>query len=370
MTDLGIALISYAHSHGEKWGQALGANPRAELVGAWDDDIARGTASSAALGVPYFTDLDALLSDPRVTAVAITSEHGQHVDHIVAAAEAGKHILCEKPVAARSADLDRARRAIAASGVRYMQGLHMRLDPAHQTVRGLVRGGGIGTLSSAWLRHNHDFGLVDWPHGVHDWYLDKTRAGGGSGLDEMIHACDWMRWVFGEPTSVTAEYSNHVLRQSVEDNITATYRVPGGALVAIQSSWTVVGGLVTHEIAGTEGTILQVRTDISASRAPDPIGAPILYARRGDREWRRPEVESTFNSLPHHRVADEFIRCLLDGGQFPSGIEDGIRATEMVLAAYQSAETGRRVEIPQACEPVEAATYERSDTVVDRKATA
>ncbi|MGE0797242.1 MAG: Gfo/Idh/MocA family protein [Lautropia sp.] len=346
---LGVAVLGYAHSHGIHWAEAFRDDDRVDFVGTWDHDVKRGTTISERLAVPYHPDLDKLLSDPRVQAVAITSEHALHPEEIELAARHGHAILCEKPLAVSHDGVDRVAKAVADSGVRFMQAFHMRLDPAHQEARRLLQSGVVGTISSAKLRHSHDLGLIGWPGiGDESWYFDTARSGGGAGFDELIHAADWMRWALGEPVSVVAERSSLLHRGDVEDLIQAIFRLRSGALVSIESSWTATSGIVTHEILGLEGSLLQIRTDISANRSPDLIGSAIL-TRAADRnaEWQRSEVTGVMNAKPHHRAAREFVRCIVEDAPFSAGVDDGIAGVRMVLAAYQAADTGRRVELAE-----------------------
>jgi predicted dehydrogenase len=340
-----LAVLSFAHSHGELWGEAFGEDPRAALVAAWDDDPARGRDAAARLGTPFESDLDRLLGRPDVDAVAVTAEHGRHADLVVRAVAAGKHVLCEKPMATTLADCDRMIAAVRQAGVVFMQAFQMRFDPANRYIRDLVAAGGLGRIGIVYKRHSHPFGLLGWPHGVDDWFFDPVLAGGGAGMDEVIHSCDWLRWVFGEPESVVAETTNVTPRTAVEDNLAAVFRLRGGGLAILQSSWTELAATVTTQVFGDRGSIVQMYSDLASSRLPRPLPAPILIHRRGEAGWQQPAVTEGFSRI-HHTVARAFVACLADGTPPPVTADDGRRAVEMVLGIYQAARERRAVTFP------------------------
>lgn len=342
---VGVAVISFSHSHGSIWAEAFRDDPRCRLVAVWDDDLERGKREADRLETPFAPDLTELLGMPDVAAVAITSEHGRHEEQVVAAAEAGKHILCEKPMATSLEGCDRMISAVQEAGVSYMQGFQMRFDPVNRYVREMVQSGELGRISTVYKRHSHPYGLSGWPHGYGDWFFDPDLAGGGAGMDEIIHSCDWLRWLFGDPTSVVAETAR-LLGQEVEDNLAAIFRFgEDGPIAILQSSWTEVAGTVTTQIFGDRGSVIQSYTDLTSTRLPRPHPAPLLVYREGADDWEMPAVEEGFSGI-HHAVAREFVGCLLEGREPVVTLEDGRKAVEMVLGIYESARTGTLCSFP------------------------
>jgi predicted dehydrogenase len=242
-------------------------------------------------------------------------------------------------------DCDRMIRAIEESSVVYMQAFQMRFDPANRHIRDLIHRGEIGRIGMIYKRHSHPFGLLGWPHGSQDWFFDPRLGGGGAGMDEVIHSCDWLRWMFGDPLSVTAETGTILMDIPVEDNLAAIFRFQGGQLAILQSSWTELAATVTTQIFGDRGSIIQMYSDL-ASSAVERLGpAPVLVHKRGGRTWQVPEVEERFPRI-HHTVGRAFITSLVEGQPPPVTAADGRRAVEMVLAIYQSARERRAVEFP------------------------
>src|SRR5579862_7495656 len=122
----------------------LRSHPRAELVGVWDDDADRGQDFAQKTGLPFVGYLDDLLK--AVDAVVICSENLKHVDMVEAAAKAGRHIICEKPLIARASDGERMEKAVKEAGVKFMTAFPCRFSPAYRRLRERVVSGEIGDV--------------------------------------------------------------------------------------------------------------------------------------------------------------------------------------------------------------------------------
>jgi predicted dehydrogenase len=339
-----VGLLSVAHYHGHFWAEAFRESPLAELVGIWDDDPARGQEAAARHGVRFWPDLEGLLG--ACEAVGITSETVQHAPLVEAAARHGRHVLCEKPLAATRDDCERIARAVAASGIVFMQSFPKRLDPVNHELRRLVSSGELGRLALVRVRHGHFHGLD--PAFRQAWYVDPARGGGGALLDEGVHAADFLRWLLGEPESVTATLSGTALGLSAEDTAVAVFRFPGGVLGEIATGVVFVAGDNSVELYGTGGMAVLSGVDL-ASR--DLTGSAFLKTyRAGDvRQWTVSPIVPVFKTgRLHHQNPLQFLEALQRGTPPPVTLEDGRRAVEMILAAYRAAETGSRETVPPA----------------------
>ncbi len=220
-----FGLLSFAHYHAGFWAEAVANHPEARLAGVWDDDRARGEAAAARHGTRYFAELGALLRE--CDAVGVTSETVRHADLVEEAARAGVHILCEKPMAATLADCDRIQRAVEASGVVFMQNFPKRFDPVNIELVARVQRGDLGQVVLVRIRHGHGGGHQ--PEFLRQWFVDPNLAGGGSLLDEGVHAADFLLWLLGPPERVTAVVSHRALRLQAEDTASAIYSFSGAA---------------------------------------------------------------------------------------------------------------------------------------------
>ena len=343
---VGVALLSFAHTHQEHWAKSLSADPRAVIRAVWDTDPCRGTAAAVRHATAFARTLDAVLQRPDVHAVAICAENSRHADLVVAAAQAGKHILCEKPIAPSLSACRRMASAVTESGVTYVQSFPQRLLPANQRVRSLLGEGVIGPISLVRKRHGHYFALRDLAATM-PWILDPAQAGGGAFLDEGVHQTDMLRWLLGDPFEVVALPGRMSGGRSVEDIGAAIYRFADGVTAVLEAGWTWVAGGPTTEIYGDRGTIVQGFTDCASAAAPLP-GATYLCLYRADASepaWTDLGDPHDFWTI-HQRVPRAFLDCLISGGPPASTLADGAAALEMILGAYQAAAERRAVAFP------------------------
>jgi predicted dehydrogenase len=343
---IGVALLSFAHTHQEHWATSLAADPRAVVRAVWDSDPQRGAAAAARHTTEFEGSLDVVLRRPDVHAVTICSETCRHADLVVAAAQAGKHILCEKPIAGSLSACHQMASAVSEHGVTYMQSFPQRLLPANLRVRTLLREAAIGPISLVRKRHGHYFALRDLAATM-PWILDPAQAGGGAFLDEGVHQTDVLRWLLGDPLEVVALPGRISGGRLVEDTGAAIFRFPEGVTAVLEAGWTWVAGGPTTEIYGDRGTIVQGFTDCASSAAPLP-GAAYLRLYRTDcpePAWTDLGDSHDFWTI-HQRVPRAFLDCLVAGRPPASDLMDGAAALEMILGAYLAAAERRAVGFP------------------------
>ncbi len=338
-----IGVVSFAHYHANFWSDAFVRDPRAELTGIWDADTNRGTAAAGRYGTTFFDDLGALLD--RVDAVAICSETAKHRELIEAAAARGKHVLCEKPIATTLADADAIADAVKTAGIVFMQSFPKRFDPVNHELKALVDSGAFGKLWLVRVRHGHRHGLDE--EFTRGWWADPALSGGGTLIDEGVHAADFLRWFFGEPESVQATISSAALGLAVDDTAVAVFRWADGLLGEVATGWMFQAADTSIEIYGTKGSALLSGVDI-ASRDVSGNGAFLRVLLDGARE-RRWAVSETVPQFVrgefHHQNAYAFVESLSSGRPPPIGLADGRGALAMIVAAYAAARTGSTVSI-------------------------
>jgi myo-inositol 2-dehydrogenase/D-chiro-inositol 1-dehydrogenase len=333
-----FGIVSFAQYHGNFWAQAVASSPDARLVGVWDDRSDRGQERAAHFGTRYHEDLAALLRE--CDAVGITSETAHHADLVEAAASAGVHVLCEKPMAASLHDCDRIERAVRASGITYMQSFPKRLDPVNHELVDMVHRGELGRVNLVRIRHaNHH--MLDGD--LEPWFTDPALSGGGALLDEGIHAFDFLLWLLGDPVSVWATTSSYACGLPVEDTAVVVLAFSSGTLGEVVTGGALLAALGSIEVYGTAGVAVLSGVDL-ASR--DSAAPPYLRVhRRGHPpgSWEPSPTVPRFRSGDFHQQNPlRFIDCLLSGQAPPTGLREGRRAVEVALAAYRSAETGIR----------------------------
>lgn len=339
MTSLDIAFLGVEHYHSNFWAKAFAASPGVRMVGVFDPDPAVADAFADAHGIPASRDAAALAAS--ADAVAVCGATADHPAMIAIAAAAGRPILCEKPIAATWEGTRAILKTLAETGVPFMQSFPKRFDPINAELKAVLESGELGTLTLARVRHGHSHGLTEaFKTG---WYVDPARSGGGTLLDEGVHAADFLRFAFGDPVSVSAVTANATLGLKLEDTAVATFSYDSGLLVEVATGWCFAAADNSIEIYGTKGSLVLSGVDL-ASR--DTREADFL------RVYRRASPEAGWVASPttphfktgvfHEHVAFAFVKALQEGGPMPVTAEDGMRAFAMIAAAYRAAASGVR----------------------------
>lgn len=318
-----LGLVSMAHLHAYSYADCLMRLPKdqAEFVGIWDENEERAKENAARRGTRHFRDLGQLLAE--VDGVVVASTNRRHEELVLAAVEAGKAVICEKPLSINAESGARMVRAARDKGVPLFTAFPVRFIPVVEKARELIRSGRIGRVLAI-NGTNHG----QMPGG---WFTDPEEAGGGSLIDHTVHVADIIRWMLGaEFTEVYAEYDRRLYDIPVEDCAILMMEVEGGVFATIDASWSrprsfPFWGDVTMGIQATGGAIRL-----------DAFGQTMTFYSD---ERMRPSWEF-YGENADYRMIAEFARVVREGGptQLATGL-DGLRAAEVAFAAY---EAGRR----------------------------
>ena len=345
MDRVGIGVLSHAHGHSNVYCRVMNDFDDVDLIATWDDNPDRGRQAAQTFEMDFRPDVDDILNDPRIDAVIVTMETNRHAEFIERAAAAGKHILCQKPLATTLADCDRIIEVVKQSGVKFSMAFQMRHDPVNQKIKELVDEGAVGNI--AVVRRRHCIPVLlnpDFVKGPSQWHIDPV-ANVGMFFDDAVHAADWFYWTFGSPTSVMAEIDNIVTKVAPDDNGVAIYRFEQGIMGILFNGSTTVAGVNTTEIYGDAGTIIQDYGDAPATAAPRPSDAvPLKLIRQGDDAWT--EFKLPIPASQADRLANiprPFINYIRGLSDETISAGEGRVSVEMVLGAYQSAREGRRI---------------------------
>lgn len=335
MNPVRIATLSFAHYHANFWSEVFRDSSQAKFIGIWDDAPERGREAAARYATRYWPDLDALLD--AVDAVAVTSETVKHRPLIERAAARGKHVLCEKPLATTLDDADAIARAVA--GITFMQSFPKRFDPVNHELKRLHAEGFFGRVWLARVRHGHRYWFD--PAFRDGWWTDPVLAGGGALLDEGVHAADFLRWMFGDPHSVTAFVSHANFNLPVEDAALAAFRWPDGLIGEIATGCAFQAADVSIEIFGTQGSAVLAGVDLGSKDLTESRYLRLYSADQAERKWQVSPLVPRFKTGNFHQQnALAFLESLTEGRKPPIGIEDGRRALAMILSAYEAARSG------------------------------
>ena len=345
---LGIGILSFAHGHVRAYCDRIRTFPDARLMAAWDDNAERGRQAAEQYGIDFAADVDALLSRKDIDAVIVTSETNRHADLVDAACAAGKHILCQKPMATTLADCDRIIAAVERSGVHFHMAFQMRCDPLNQQIKRWIDEGAVGRVGALRRRHCINFLFnSDVAKGATAWHVDPV-ANVGMFFDDAVHAADFLYWLQGRPVSVMAEIDNVLTNVAPDDTGIAVYRWQSGAMGALFNASVTLAGENTTEIYGDEGVIIQNYDDgVSTPHAPPGVPALKLF-RKSTGQWEAfdyPTPKGHGERIA--AVPRPWLDTLLRGERPTVTARDGKVSVEMCLAAYESAHEGRRVLLPQ-----------------------
>lgn len=341
-----LGVISFAHGHVNAYIETIAGFDDARVVAGWDADAVRGRAQCEKYGLQFEASLADLLRRDDINAVFVTSPTSDHAAHCIAAAEAGKAIILQKPMALTLADCDAIIAAVKRTGVRFSLAYQMRADPVNQKIKQLLDEGAVGKV--AMVKRRHAIGMLlnkDWAK-PGNWHIDAAQNK-GMFMDDASHAADWLYWMLGKPSSVIAEIDNVVTDVAPDDNGMAIYRFGKGEMGLLVNSSTMLAAEATTEIYGDGGTILQYFGDAPSSSLPRPAGAVALKIfRAGAKDWESFDFPA---DTPHGNRIRGLARPLVDFLQGRRGpiatAEDGRVCIEMILAAYEAAKTGRRVTV-------------------------
>jgi UDP-N-acetylglucosamine 3-dehydrogenase len=324
-----IGLGTMGNVHVEAWSRISDVNVAA--VSALDREKTEAVASR--YGAKPYSQLEALLEQPDIDLVDICLPTYLHKQFVTKAAEAGKHIICEKPL---GLDVKEARDMIDVceqNGVELYAAQVVRFFPEYVNACVQVKKGKIGNPGIVRLSRGGPF-----PRAWENWYADEKKSGGLI-LDMMIHDFDWLRWTFGEVERVMARRVVRSEGTNPLEYVLVTLRTEDGVIAHVEGTWAHPSFRTSFEIAGDKGMI------VHDSRDSAPLS---LQLRAHEDKGVDPGVavpESPLHKDPYQRQLEHFSRCLMTGARPIVTAHDALKAVEISQAALKSASSGKPVEI-------------------------
>lgn len=321
--------------------KAITSNPQAELVAIADVEEPKAKKLAEEFSVKdIYTDYEIMLQREDIDAVSICVPSGLHAEVAIAAAEAGKHIFCEKPLDITVDKMDRMIRTARERQVKLGVVYQRRTFPAAIATRKAIQEGKLGklVLGDAYLKYYRSpeyYRSAGW-RGT--WELD----GGGALMNQGVHGVDLIQWMVGDVESVFA-YSAPLVRSiEVEDTAVAAIKYKNGAFGIIQGTTSVYPGMETRfEIHGENGTII--------------LGdSGIKQWSFADSQEEAPQVEGTLAASSsatnisndgHFVLVDDLIQAIREDRDPMITGEEASKAVKLILAIYESARTGREIKL-------------------------
>jgi predicted dehydrogenase len=307
---------------------------RARITVCCDVDPARAAQRAALVGdARAVSDFDAVLADPQVDAIELCTPHHLHPEAVIAAARAGKHVLCQKPLAKTIADCDAMIAAAQGAGVTLFYGEISRTLPAVAVARDAVAAGRIGRPVGV------QASLALWQGGQYlstSWRYDPALTGGGQLLDSGIHALDLMLSIGGSIAAVSALATNVRPELGGEDTSALIARFADGHIGTLFS--TQAAGLAAPQSGftfyGTEGSLTL-----------DRLGSALVLHPRGGEAQREVLAEPCRDVFA--AMVGSYLDTVLEGEPSVSPGSVGRENLRIVLAAYESVRTGREVRLDE-----------------------
>lgn len=342
---IGTGSISNSHI------QAYLRNPNVELYAFCDINEKQLHTMGEKYGITrLFTDKDEMLKLPEIDAVSVCTWNSAHAECTIAALNAGKHVLCEKPMALNTQEAEAMKAAAEKNGKLLMIGFVRRYGNDCKILQDFINNDFMGELyyaKATYLRRDGNPG---------GWFGDKSRSGGGPLIDLGVHVIDLVRYLSGNPKPVSVygatfqklfdrkgsigapKYLSASATENdicdVEDLASAMIRFDNGEVLSVEAAFSLnlKNDTGTIELFGTKAGAklspeLEIYTDINNYQSNISLVAPSALA---------------FNDLFANEI-NHYVDCLTSGAQCKSPAEDGIEMMKILDAVYESARTGHEV---------------------------
>ncbi len=322
-----VGIMSFAHVHADGFASILKDYETVEFVGFSDIDKNRGNKVAKQYGIKHFASHQSLLQE-NLDAVVICSENAKHLEDIKLAAEAGVHILCEKPIEISLEAAEEIGKLIKEKNLNFMTAFPMRFDPTMKKIKHMLEQNQLGTLYAV-----NGINHAEIPRRHRAWFADKKLAGGGAVMDHTVHLVDLLRWFSGsEVKTVYAEIGNPFVKDvDIDTAGLVTIEFENGLIATIDASWSrpeavyPTWGHVKMQLVAEKGV---VETD--------------AFAQKLNQYSKLTQPNATWvgwGSNSTEAMLDEFFASIKEKRQPSINWQDGYEALKVTLAAYESAKT-------------------------------
>ena len=349
---LGVGfLVVGAGFLGAQRAAAIMASRGCRLVAVHDANAEVARVVARQHGVRVAGDYASALAWDEIDAVVIATPHTDHFDQARLALEAGKAVLCEKPLTVRPEEARQLAVRADELQLRLATGLNHRFYPPIRDALALVKDWAIGRVESVEAVIGH----MASPEFLKSWHTDFARSGGGTLMDNGPHACDLVRRFLGEVVAVRGSVDNPLgLPDGCESEATAWFRDRDRGTAEVRSSWALPKGYLTIDIRGTEG-------HLHLETAPWRLTGVLETGRRISKRYLAERVsERRFRGIFNceRSLVRELEAFVTDSSARQPRLEasgwDGCRVTEMIDAVYRSSALGAEVALGQSQVPLPA----------------
>lgn len=318
------------------------ANPDCILTGYYNPTAGKAEEMAVRYGGTVYPSADALLEDPVIEAVSVCTANDMHAELSIRAMKAGKHVLCEKPMAATLEQAEEMVRVSRETGKLLMIGHNQRLMPAHAEAKKLLDAGLIGKVLS--FRTTFGHGGPEMFMAVKDmnsWFFRKEKAGMGVLADLGIHKIDLIQYLLDDEAIRVSAFLGTLDKRTddgkpvtVDDNAVCLLKMKSGAIGAMTASWTYYGDADNSTVLYGTGGIMKLYDDPEHSLLVKLADGTTRTGSAGPMDHRAPSG-----------IVDSWIESIKAGKVRQGDGQSALLAMKTVFAAIRSSETGQSVEI-------------------------
>ncbi|MGI8483233.1 MAG: Gfo/Idh/MocA family protein [Thermomicrobiales bacterium] len=326
---------------------ALSSLEEAEWVACCDRDVERAREMAAKYNVPHvFADAEELFASGLIEATLVCTPHPAHEAVVVAAAHAGIHVLCEKPIATTLGEADRMIEAADKAGTKFGVIFQRRFWPAAQRIRSAIDDGKLGNLTlgecNVRLWRGPDYFALD------PWRGKWATEGGGILMNQAVHSIDHFQWFMGRAVEVYGKYATlrHGAYIDVEDTAAATIVLENGALGTLTASSTFQPAFGFRvAVHGDSGAAVSMW-----ERNEGELGVNDLWSIPGEESLRKKwfQEDDGIKGFPQFHIAQiqDFLQAVRDDRAPAVTGAEARKSLEIILAIYESSRTGLPVKLP------------------------
>lgn len=347
MQKLKVAIVGCGKIASLRHAPEYSMNPNCEIVGFYDVDPARAKTLAEHFGGQVFSSLSELIrSDAQAVSVCTANIH--HAQNTLLLLKAGKHVLCEKPMAVTPEECEEMVLEAEKNGRHLLIGLNQRFSAAHVKAREMIARGDIGRILSFHTCFAHP-GPEIWTGVNNTWFFDKHVAAFGAMADLGVHKTDLIHYLLGEHiSSVTASLRTINKRLasgeliSVDDNGLCILETPSGAIGQMHVSWTNYGQEDNSTfIYGTEG-VIKLYAEFENSLVFEKKDGTI---HKENPDHLPTNEDQLAGRIQNTGVIDEFVSAILENRPSRLDASESIHAMRVLFAAAKSSESGKRIQI-------------------------
>ena len=322
-------------------------NPNAKLTGLYDLNLQRAKELAEKYDCKFFESVEEMLADPEIDAVSVCVANHVHAEITIAALKAGKHVLCEKPMATKLKDCQMMVDTAEQMSKKLMIGQNQRFAKAHAEAKKLIERGDIGSVLTFKTTFGHG-GPETWSvdAGPQNWFFDKKRAAMGAMADLGVHKTDLIQYLLNDTVEeTTAKVTTLDKKDSngnligVDDNAICIYKMKSGIIGTMTASWTYYGEEDNSTIIyGTEGMLKIYH---------DPKYCIELIRKDGGKVFYDIDQIQTNDNQTKSGIIDAFVESVENDTEPAVPGKSVLSAMKAIFGSLKSSELGRTVRVDE-----------------------